>query len=135
MEDSVNDRIRAIFKQSDCKSMRSWGVKIGIAQTSLNSLLTGDTEPKYSTLHKILLVEKNISSEWLMRGVGPMYLQSGDSTTINIQKGGSNNNIASGGASVQGTSVDPDMINRLLNEMQALREQNIKLTNKLLDLQ
>ena len=75
METTVNERIAQIISQCGYKSKRSFAEKIGVAQTSLNDILRG-TEPKYSTLYKILEAEPLISAEWLLRGKGEMLIAS-----------------------------------------------------------
>lgn len=66
MENTINERIKAILHQSKYRSIRSFAERIDVAPTSLNGVING-AEPRYSTLYKILSVEPSISAEWLIR--------------------------------------------------------------------
>lgn len=77
METTINQRIELILKECGYKSKRAFAEKIGIAQTSFNDILSKGAEPKFSTLHKIIIAEPLISAKWLLTGEGTMFLQDG----------------------------------------------------------
>lgn len=71
METSINQRIKQIVDDSGL-TLNSFSKKIGIAQTSLRDCVVNNTEPKFSTLDKIIKAEPLISPEWLLTGNGKM---------------------------------------------------------------
>lgn len=83
MEESINERIKKVISKSNCKSVRQFAIKIGIAQTSLNDVVRNGAEPKFSTIDKIIKAEPLISPEWLLTGKGEM-LKSGYTQTDGV---------------------------------------------------
>lgn len=71
METTINERIEKVIREFGYKSTRSFAEKIGVAQTSLAAILKG-SEPRYSTLCKILAAEPTLCSDWLLLGKGEM---------------------------------------------------------------
>lgn len=71
MENTINERIRSIVEKLGYKSKRSFALKIGVSQTSLNDVING-AEPKFGTLNKIVKAEPLISTDWLLTGEGDM---------------------------------------------------------------
>lgn len=71
MEESVNQRINKVIEDSGI-TLTAFAKMIGIAQTSLRDCVKNGAEPKFSTLHKILIVKPSISAEWLLTGKGNM---------------------------------------------------------------
>lgn len=71
MMDTINERVRAIYKKSGARSVRSYALKIGVPPTTLNECIKG-SEPRFSLLKSILDGEPSISAEWLIRGKGDM---------------------------------------------------------------
>lgn len=74
MEDiNVNEKIREIiswYKLSD----RQFCIKIGINPSVLGSMFQKGTEPSAKVIKLILSGFTDISSEWLLRGIGPMFI-------------------------------------------------------------
>lgn len=71
MEESVNQRINKVIEDSGI-TLTAFAKMIGIAQTSLRDCVKNGAEPKFSTLHKILIAKPSISAEWLLTGKGNM---------------------------------------------------------------
>lgn len=72
MKSSINERIKEVVEKSG-KSVRAFAESAGIAQTTLNDCVKGNTEPKFGLIDKILNVEPNINTDWLLTGRGEMY--------------------------------------------------------------
>ena len=78
METTINQRIAAIIEYSGM-TLTAFSKKIGIAQTSLRECVINKTEPKFSTLYKVVKAEPLISPSWLLTGEGSMLLSENDS--------------------------------------------------------
>lgn len=74
MESSINERIKAVFELRGEKSVRAYALKRNLAPTTFGECLKG-AEPRFSLLKAFLDGEPCISAEWLMRGVGEMFMQ------------------------------------------------------------
>lgn len=74
MESSINERIKAVFELRGEKSVRGYALKRNLAPTTFGECLKG-AEPRFSLLKAFLDGEPCISAEWLMRGVGEMFIQ------------------------------------------------------------
>lgn len=85
METTINQRIAAIIEYSGM-TLTAFSKKIGIAQTSLRECVINKTEPKFSTLYKIIKAEPCISASWLLTGEGEMLV----SDTSSVSKAYSN---------------------------------------------
>ena len=85
MENTINQRIGEIIKKSGI-SLTAFAKLIGVAQASLRDCVKNGSEPKFSTLNKILIAKPMISAEWLLRGTGEMFLQSGDGKSGNKEE-------------------------------------------------
>ena len=152
---TINQRIAMIVERSNCKSTRQFSMKIGVAQTSFSALLH-DTEPKFSTLQKILQAEPDVNAEWLMRGVGDMVKGNKQNNTFEANTGmsigiqGDKNKITNHEnvgellkilqerfeyivEKEKGTKVRDEQISQLISEMSKQREQIDKLTDKLIE--
>lgn len=68
---TINKRIERIVNESNT-NLSNYAKKIGIAQTTLRECVKNNTEPKFSTIQKILVAEPQISAEWLLLGKGDM---------------------------------------------------------------
>lgn len=73
METTINQRIAAIIEYSGM-TLTAFSKKIGMAQTSLRECVINGTEPKFTTLYKIIKAEPEISSSWLLTGEGDMLV-------------------------------------------------------------
>lgn len=74
MESSINERIKKVFELRGEKSVRAYALKRNLASTTFGECLKG-AEPRFSLLKAFLDGEPCISAEWLMRGVGEMFIQ------------------------------------------------------------
>lgn len=77
METNVKQRIRQVFADEKKISERAFSELLGIGQKTFNKQMKEDTSMPMSTILLILGAIPNLSAEWLLRGVGEMYL-SGD---------------------------------------------------------
>lgn len=85
METTINQRIEDVIIYTGL-SLTAFAKHIGIAQTSLRDCVKNNSEPKYSTLNKIIIANPIISSEWLLLGTGQMLKSSSDSEKTNYEK-------------------------------------------------
>lgn len=74
MEKSVKQRIREFFIDEKKISERAFSEVLGIGQKTFNKQMKEETSMPLSTILLILSNEPTISAEWLLRGVGDMYL-------------------------------------------------------------
>lgn len=88
MKNSINERIKYLVERSG-KSVRSYAEFAGIAQTTLNDCIKGNTEPKFGLIDKIINVEPNINVDWLLTGRGDKEkLKEDDTFDLSVPKGG-----------------------------------------------
>jgi transcriptional regulator with XRE-family HTH domain len=73
MEEAIYQRIK-LFLEGKSISINSLAKRIGVAQATLNPQLRGDRTLAASVVEKILSSFPDVSAEWVMRGVGTMYL-------------------------------------------------------------
>lgn len=69
--EDINQRIRKVLKDKDL-SVAAFGREVGIGQTTLNRQLNGGARVSVGTIKAFLLKFKDVSAEWLLRGVGDM---------------------------------------------------------------
>lgn len=69
--EDINQRIRKVLKDKDL-SVADFSREAGIEQTTLNRQLNGGSKVSVGTIKAFLLKFKDISAEWLLRGVGDM---------------------------------------------------------------
>lgn len=81
METTINQRIAAIIEYSGM-TLTAFSKKVGIAQTSLRECVINKTEPKFSTLYKVIKAAPSISPSWLLTGEGDMILSKNDSDVV-----------------------------------------------------
>lgn len=67
--EDINQRIRKVLKDKDL-SVADFSREAGIEQTTLNRQLNGGSKVSVGTIKAFLLKFKDISAEWLLRGVG-----------------------------------------------------------------
>ncbi|MGL5681714.1 MAG: XRE family transcriptional regulator [Marinifilaceae bacterium] len=75
MDTTINQRIGMIVEYSGL-SLNKFASKIGITQPSLRDCVKGTSEPKFSTIEKIVIAEPIISIDWLITGEGNMLITS-----------------------------------------------------------
>lgn len=69
--EDINQRIRKVLKDKDL-SVAAFSREAGIEQTALNRQLNGGSKVSVGTIKAFLLKFKDVSAEWLLRGVGDM---------------------------------------------------------------
>lgn len=69
--EDINQRIRKVLKDKDL-SVAAFSREAGIEQTTLNRQLNGGSKVSVGTIKAFLLKFKDVSAEWLLRGVGDM---------------------------------------------------------------
>jgi transcriptional regulator with XRE-family HTH domain len=72
MEDGVIQRVSELIEDSG-KSVAKFAEGIGIAQSALFKYLNGINKPSLALVYGVLESDKNVSSEWLLRGEGNKY--------------------------------------------------------------
>lgn len=71
MKEPVRERINATLNQNKL-SVAAFSKEVGIGQTTLNRQLNGDARVSVDTIKAFLHRFKDVSAEWLLRGVGDM---------------------------------------------------------------
>ena len=74
MEVSVFQRIMLILEDKQV-SVNALSKLIEMSQTTLNTQLKGERALSANVVAKVLSVFPDVSAEWLMRGVGTMYIK------------------------------------------------------------
>ena len=74
METTVNERISLILEAKKI-SVNKFAELSGIGQKALSNMFLRGTSPSYKTISSILRIYPDISSEWLIRGSGNMYIE------------------------------------------------------------
>lgn len=72
-------RLRTYIKHLQLTE-RSFALKCGIPQNTLNNYINGLRKPSYDFVEKVFLANPDLSSEWLIRGTGEMLLSQMDNT-------------------------------------------------------
>lgn len=72
MEEGVIQRVSELIEDSG-KSVAKFAEGIGIAQSALFKYLNGINKPSLALVYGVLESDKNVSSEWLLRGEGEKY--------------------------------------------------------------
>lgn len=67
--EDINQRIKEVLQKNDL-SVAAFSKEVGIGQTTLNRQLNGDARVSVDTIKAFLHRFKNVSAEWLLRGVG-----------------------------------------------------------------
>lgn len=73
------ERIKALIAHLGL-STRAFAIKCGLRQNTLSNQLNGMRELSLPTVSAILSSYPEVSAEWLMRGTGPMFISSEDSS-------------------------------------------------------
>lgn len=71
MKEPVRERINAVLNENKL-SVAAFSKEVGIGQTTLNRQLNGDARVSVDTIKAFLHRFKDVSAEWLLRGVGDM---------------------------------------------------------------
>jgi transcriptional regulator with XRE-family HTH domain len=68
----MKDRIIKFLTHENLTGTR-FADEIGVQRSSVSHILSGRNNPSFEFIQKILLRYKNLSSEWLIMGIGTMY--------------------------------------------------------------
>lgn len=72
MEDSVLQRVKEIIKIK-CKSVREFSTLIDMKPNTVNQQINGERSISLDLVSSVLNSFEDVSSEWLLRGIGSMY--------------------------------------------------------------
>ena len=73
METTIYQRVKLVLEDKSI-SVNALSKQINVAQATLNPQLRGDRTLAANIVAKILDAFPDVSAEWLMRGVGTMYI-------------------------------------------------------------
>ena len=122
MDSTINQRIKAVIDDSGL-TLSSFSRLIGIAQTSLRDCVVKNSEPKFSTLDKVIKANPLINPEWLLTGIGQMKKGEDSGPDINPDL-----------PPVPMVSVDGSKEERMLSVIQSQQRTIEKLTDLALNL-
>lgn len=74
MKATIYQRVKCVLEDKSI-SVNALSKQINVAQATLNPQLRGDRTLAANIVEKILVAFPDVSAEWLMRGVGTMYLK------------------------------------------------------------
>lgn len=74
MEVTIYQRVKRVLEDKSI-SVNALSKQINVAQATLNPQLRGDRTLAANIVEKILDAFPDVSAEWLMRGVGTMYVK------------------------------------------------------------
>lgn len=77
------ERLQTILKDVNLNA-RDFAAEVGISAATMSNILNGRNKPSLEVLQKVLARYRNISTEWLILGVGAMYNGKFDSQTDNL---------------------------------------------------
>ena len=131
MKKSVLQRIEEIMKKYNLNKS-GLAKAIEMEQVTVNNYLNGTRKISFELILSIISKFPDISAEWLLRGEGAMErtlnVENSEKTIINQPTNSDNSGV---------NITDSEILNNLVEEMKAMREQNAKLleqNGKLTDL-
>ena len=115
MFETINERIRHILDTVYQGNVTAMSKGTYIKRTTLSSIVRDDgNTPGFDVITKIAeITSPRISMEWLVRGVGDMFLDEKDTITYNNGVNGDNN----------ASYNDSDMLNRLVGLVEVKDKQ------------
>lgn len=116
MESEVKERVRMILRENKTNPTKLSKL-FGLNQKTLNNQINADTQLSVSIILLILEHFPSISAEWLLRGKGEMYLQSGDAKTEDLQF-------------LREKIIRLEAENKVLREVAGLHSGNDEVTNE-----
>lgn len=150
MENSVNNRIRIIYKSFNI-TLKTFSDTLDMSEGTLKSMFTRGTNPSFDILHKIANAYSEISMDWLITGRGEMYkTEYNAGRDNNINNGDNKGVIGNSGtiANVGGNHVsigESNNIKKIMNEegvsiefaqsVDSLRQTNAYLETRIKDLE
>lgn len=91
MEVTIYQRIMAILEDKQL-SVNAFSKMVNMSQTTLNTQLKGERTLSANVVAKVLETFPEVSSEWVMRGVGSMYRK--EESAGGVEKAISTNMVA-----------------------------------------
>ena len=85
MERAINKRIKEIIRYLNI-SDTEFSKRISMPQSTISNIFNRDSDIKYSILESILTQFEFISSEWLLRGEGSMFISNSKVDKTNYEK-------------------------------------------------
>lgn len=73
------ERINELMRKEGLSELQ-FAKRIGVPQSSVNGYLSGKNTPPTKFLTRVITEFSDVSTEWLMRGDGPMYISDLPST-------------------------------------------------------
>lgn len=115
MFETINERIRHILDTVYQGNVTAMSKGTYIKRTTLSSIVRDDgNTPGFDVITKIAeITSPRISMEWLVRGIGDMFLDEKDTITYNNGVNGDNN----------ASYNDSDMLNRLVGLVEVKDKQ------------
>ena len=125
----IVQRIKALISDKGC-TVSSFASEIGISQRTLNNYVLLGRFPSYETIHAILHRYTDVSAEWLMRGVGSMYIVD-DLPSFRGNETEEEEDLHVALAQCRGKLKDAQEENvRLMGQLEFMEEYNLKVAGK-----
>lgn len=70
----MKERIRALIKKEGLNSSK-FAESIGVNRSNITHILSGRNKPSIDFLEKLIISFPNINTNWLISGIGKMYIQ------------------------------------------------------------
>ena len=77
----MNERIKQIRKNSDCKTLEKFGKRLGISSAAVSLIESGKNVPSTQTV-KSICREFNVNEHWLRTGEGEMFVQKNENDEV-----------------------------------------------------
>lgn len=134
MKEPVRERINATLNENKL-SVAAFSKEVGIGQTTLNRQLNGDARVSVDTIKAFLHRFKDVSAEWLLRGVGDMCCSVPDEQlereiaeeTGRVQRIGDNSSH-----NTQTMTENNDVVIGMLRDQLAEKNEEIKFLRSLI---
>ena len=72
MKNALSQRIKRLITV-DGKSQKSFAEKVGLSRQTINNIITTNTQPDFTTIHKIAVAYPDLNVRWLLTGDEPMF--------------------------------------------------------------
>src|SRR4030066_1678355 len=84
----MKDRIIKFLTQENLSATK-FADEIGVQRSSISHILSGRNNPSFDFIQKILTRYRNLNSEWLLLGSGPMYKKDDLQTPVAVSSNNS----------------------------------------------
>lgn len=78
---SINDRIALILQDKNLTA-NEFALRLKVQSSNISHIITGRNKPSFTFLEKLALEFPEISTDWLIRGEGNMYINSRNNNDI-----------------------------------------------------